>query len=240
VRWRHRRLPAALIRRPAAILSVRAEIVADAADEHVPVEFERYVAARRRVGAIPVFPVGRIIRPGELIDPIVVPVADVNRLAIVAARHSSGLPRAGRTNEAVWQSGDNELVVGIGAVQVQTTDGVIAVTIPVRCDQTGQTDVHVSFAVGSAEQPTGLYAATQRRPQGPDVVIETWGEALVAYAWQVVLQLATGLAGATGRDAQGNRLVAAQLQATSDGLNIQPMARHRFAGTISMVSVLRT
>jgi hypothetical protein len=209
--------------------------VSDGADEHVPVEFERYVAAQRRTGAF----VGPIVamRPGDLIDPIRVPVADANRLAIVAARHSSGLPRAGRTNEAVWQSGDSELVVGIGAVQVQTADGVIAVTIPVRCDQTGPAEVHVSFAVGNADQPTGLYAATQRRPQGPDVVTDSWGEALVAYAWQVVLQLANGLAGATGRDAQGNRLVAAQLQATPDGLDIQPMARHRFAGTISLLGV---
>ncbi len=208
-------------------------------DEHesIPPEFDRYVASRRRAGVV-IGPL-RPLPPGVITDPIVVPVVDVNRLAVVAARRSSGLPRAGRTNEAVWQSGDSELVVGIGSVQVQTADGVIAVTIPVRCDQTGPAQVHVSFAVGNADQPAALYAATQRRPQGPATVIDSWGEALVAYAWQVVLELANGLAGAAGRDAQGNRLVAAQLQATADGLNVLPMARHRFATTISTVGVVR-
>jgi hypothetical protein len=198
--------------------------------ERLPVEFERYVNAQVKaerfvVAADPVL-------PGAVIDPLVVPVDDLDRLAIAAARHSSGLSRPQRTNEAVWSQGGSELVVGIGSVSIQTGDGVIVVTIPVRCDQSGQTQVTVSFAVGTPDQPTGLYAATQRRPQGPAVVIDSWGEALVAYAWQVVLGLVGGLAGAAGRDAQGNRLIAAQLQASADGLSILPMARHRFAGTV--------
>jgi hypothetical protein len=203
--------------------------------ESIPVEFDRYVAAQRRAGVF--IPPIKIVPPGGLVHPIRVPIADVGKLAVVAARHSSGLPRAGRTNEAVWTKGDSELVIGIGAVDVQTADGVIVVTIPVRCDQTGQSQVHVSFAVGDAKQPAGLYAATQRRPQGPAAVVDTWGEAIVAYAWQVVLQLANGLAGAAGRDAQGSRLVAAQLQASATGLNVLPMARHRFSGAITAVSL---
>jgi hypothetical protein len=198
--------------------------------ERLPADFERYVNAQVRAERF-VVPVGPI-SPGTVIDPLVVPVDDLNRLAVVAARHSSGLSRPQRTNEVVWSQGGSELVVGIGAVSVQTGNGVIAVTIPVRCDQSGRTQVNVSFAVGTPDQPAGLYAATQRRPQGPAVVIDSWGEALVAYGWQVVLGLVGGLAGAAGRDAQGNRLIAAQLQASADGLSILPMARHRFAGTV--------
>jgi hypothetical protein len=206
-------------------------------DEFVPPAFERYVAAQQKLAPVVGLPIGPP-RPGTVVDPVVVPIADIGHLAVVAARHSSGLPRAGRTNEAVWSKGDIELMVGIGAVEVQTSDGVIVVAIPVRCDQSGQTQVHVSFAVGDANNPAGLYAATQRRPQGPDVVIESWGEALVAYAWLVVLQLANGLAGAAGRDAQGNRLVVAQLQASAEGLHVLPMARQRFAGTITTVGLV--
>jgi hypothetical protein len=105
------------------------------------------------------------------------------------------------------------------------------VTIPVRCDQTGEAEVHVTFAVGRPGRPAGLYASTQRRPRGPAVIVDTWAEAIVAFAWQIVLGLATGLAGATGKDARGNRLVPAELEATRDGLTIVPMARHRFAGS---------
>jgi hypothetical protein len=205
-------------------------------DDHVPAAFERYVAAELRAERF--VPATKPLPPGGVTDPLRVPVDVVKRLAVVAARHTSGLSRAGRTNTAVWTSGDSELLVGIGAVDVQTLDGVIVVTIPVRCDQSGPAEVHVTFAVGSPNQPAGLYAATQRRPQGPEVVIESWGEALVAYAWSVVLQLVNGLAGAAGRDAQGSRLIAAQLQATANGLSIIPMARHRFAGAAAAASAV--
>lgn len=204
--------------------------------ERLPAEFERYVSAQVRAQrfVVPVHP----LPPGTVTDPLIVPADHLSRLAVVAARHASGLPRPQRTNELVWSQGGSELVVGIGAVNVQTGGGVIAVTIPVRCDQAGQTEVHVSFAVGTPDQPAGLYAATQRRPQGPAVVLDSWGEALVAYAWHVVLGLVSGLAGAAGRDAQGNRLIAAQLQASSDGISILPMARHRFAGTVPVRRVV--
>jgi len=200
-------------------------------------EFERYIAlqVREQRFVLPVHP----LPPGTVTKPLVVPVADVSRLAVTAARHASGLPRPQRTNEVVWSAGGSELVVGIGSVNVQTAGGVIALTIPVRCDQSGPTEVHVSFAVGSADQPAGLYAATQRRPQGSAVVLDSWGESLVAYAWQVVVGLVDGLAGAAGRDAQGSRLIAAQLQASTDGLSILPMARHRFAGREPVRRIVR-
>ncbi|HEY1366382.1 MAG TPA: hypothetical protein VGF23_04690 [Gaiellaceae bacterium] len=205
-------------------------------DDHVPAAFERFVAAELRAERF-VAP-ARPLPPGTVTEPLSVPPDVVKQLAVVAARHTSGLPRAGRTNTVVWTSGDSELLVAIGAVDVQTLDGVVVVSIPVRCDQSGAAVVHVTFAVGRPDQPAGLYAATQRRPQGPAVVIDSWGEALVAYAWSVVLQLVNGLAGAAGRDAQGSRLIAAQLQATANGLSIVPMARHRFAGAAAAASAV--
>jgi len=105
------------------------------------------------------------------------------------------------------------------------------VTIPVRCDQTGSAKVAVVFAVGSARQPAGLYASTFRRPNGPALIISAWGDALVAFAWQCVIGLVSGIAGATGKDSRGNVLVPAELTASEKGLKILPMARHRFSGS---------
>jgi len=41
----------------------------------------------------------------------------------------------------------------------------------------------------------------------------------------------SGIAGATGKDARGNILVPVELTASDKGLQIVPMARHRFAGS---------
>jgi hypothetical protein len=155
----------------------------------------------------------------------------VSGLAVEAAKRAAGFFRPTRRAEVVWVDGESELAVGLAGVRVETGDGVVVVTIPVRCDQTGEAEVHVTFAVGRPGQPAGLYATAQRRPRGPAVVVDTWAEAIVAFAWQILLGLATGLAGATGKDARGNRLVPAELEATGEGLTIVPMARHRFAGS---------
>jgi hypothetical protein len=101
----------------------------------------------------------------------------------------------------------------------------------VRCDQTGAAEVQVNFACGSPQRPAGLYAAVQRQPIGPELLVQAWGDALLAFAWQCLLGLASGLANATGKDARGNLLVPVELAATPRGLFVVPMARHRFAGS---------
>ena len=108
--------------------------------------------------------------------------------------------------------------------------GRIDIVLPVRCDQTGPAEVIVTFAVGQEGQPAGMYASTLRRPIGPKLIIDTWGEALVAFAWQILLTLTSQLAGAAGKDARGNVLVPADLMANADGLFVQPMGRFRFSG----------
>jgi len=85
--------------------------------------------------------------------------------------------------------------------------------------------------VGSAKEPSGLYASTYRRPNGPALIVDTWGEALVAFAWQCVLGMVSGIAGAVGKDTRGNVLVPAELIAANGAMRIVPMARHRFAGS---------
>ena len=50
----------------------------------------------------------------------------------------------------------------------------------------------------------------------------------------MVLGLVSGLAGATGKDTRGNRLVPVELEATREGLGIVPMARHRFSGSTGL------
>jgi hypothetical protein len=165
--------------------------------------------------------------------PAPVPVAAdaAQQLVSTAALAACGLVlEGGRTtgDSVVWTQGDHELQVIVSHVRVQLGQGVIAVTIPVQCDQAGTAEVSVSFAVGDADRAAGLFAATEDRPRGPDVVVDTWGDALTAFAWQLVLDVAAGVAAHAGTDADGAGLVPAALAATPDGLSILPQARHHF------------
>jgi len=197
-------------------------------------EYTRFVAAERRAERF-----GGSLEPiqgGAVLEPLVVKGDDVSRLAIEAAKRAAGFFRPTKRTEVVWVNGDSELAVSVAAVRVEIALGSVVVSIPVRCDQTGPAEVHVTFAVGEPGRPAGLYAATHRRPRGPRLIVDTWGDSIVAYAWKLVLELVSGLAGATGKDTRGNRLVPVELEATQDGLAIVPMARHRFAGSSGIAS----
>ena len=86
----------------------------------------------------------------------------------------------------------------------------------------------VRFAVGSDALPAGLLASTDQRPFGPPEIVDVWGEALIAFAWQMVLTTMTKLADAAGRDVDGAGLIPASLRATDAGIAVLTMARHSF------------
>ena len=197
--------------------------------ETVDPEFLRFIEAERRAERLP-----KCTRPmaeGEVFEPVFIASRQSVELLRVASRRAAGFFRPTTRTEVVWVEGENELAVGIAGVDVKLADGLIRVRIPVRCDQTGAATVEVLFATGSPREPAGLYAATARRPNGPEIVIAAWGDALVAFAWQCVLHLVTGIAAATGKDTRGNLLVPVELAVSARGIEILPMARHRFAGS---------
>ncbi len=200
-----------------------------AGGDATPAAYRRFVEAERRAERF-LGPRGPLAA-GAVTDGLRIPADAVSALAVEAAKRAAGFFRPTKRTEVVWVDGENELAVGLAGVRVELDVGLVVVTIPVRCDQTGQAEVHVTFAVGDPERPAGLYASTHRRPRGPALVVDTWGEAIVAFAWHVLLDLVAGLAGATGKDARGNRLVPVEIEATRDALAIVPMARHRFSGS---------
>jgi hypothetical protein len=200
--------------------------------EVVAPEYVRFVSAERRAGRLAAAP--KPMAAGEATKAVFVEAGQVSELLRVAARRASGLFRPSKHAEVVWVDGDRELAVNLSDLQVKLADGLIHVMIPVRCDQTGGVVIDVVFAVGADKQPSGLFASTYRRPIGPALIVDAWGEALVAFAWQCVLGLMTGIAGAVGKDARGNVLVPVELTASPRGVAIVPMARHRFAGSTGL------
>lgn len=195
-------------------------------------EFARFVQAERRAQRLPA--ATRPMAEGEVFKPVFIEAGRCAELLRVAARRAAGFFRPSQRSEVVWVEGENELAVVFSKVDVKLSTGLIRIGIPVRCDQTGPASIELLFAVGSPEQPAGLYAAAARRPNGPDIIVSTWGDALVAFAWQCVLELITGISAATGKDQRGNLLVPVEIAVTGRGIEIVPMARHRFAGSSAL------
>lgn len=192
-------------------------------------EYARFIAGQRRAGRFTDPP--QPLDPGSVADRVLVDPDSASRLLRTAALRAAGLFRPTRRSQVVWVDGARELAIAVSDLRLELGDGVVVLWIPVRCDQLGTGLVSVAFAVGAPGRPAGLYAATERRPRGPQVVLDSWGDALVAFGWQCLLGLVTGLAGAAGKDDRGNLLVPVELEASPDGLTVVPMARHRFSGS---------
>lgn len=198
------------------------------ADTTAP-EFERFVKAQRSAKRIADAP--HAMAAGDVAHAVFVEDAKTSELLRVSARRAAGLFRPTEHTEAVWVNGANELAINLTDLHMKSLDGLVIVGIPVRCDQVGDALVEVGFAVGSPDQPAGMFAATYNRPNGPPLIIDVWGDSLVAFAWECLLGMVTDIAGAVGKDARGNVLVPVEVNASRKGLQIVPMARHRFTGS---------
>ena len=169
----------------------------------------------------------------------VVPVTPDALGPLVVAAAGQAVPGAqtgGTPPDAVlWQQGVDALLVRIAAITTTVGDGWVTVTVPVTCDQlqgpagTPPTQpVTVTFVMGTADRPAGLFAAAPSRPDGPAVVTERWADALTALAWRALLDAVAGVAAAAGRDTDGSPLIPAAVAATAKGLMVQTQARHPF------------
>ncbi len=128
----------------------------------------------------------------------------------------------------VWTSNGNELLVDVSEVSLAFDHGLVHVSIPVRCDQVEHASIIVSFAIGDADLPAGLFAATFERPQGPPPIVGRWSEALIAYAWRLLVKSTVHIASASGSDEDGAGLIPLSIAATPTGLSLQTVARHAF------------
>ncbi len=157
--------------------------------------------------------------PGELAPPASIGgdvLVDLAPLAVGAADD----PRV------VWQAAGSEVLVHLEATRVITREGLVLVNLVLETEQTGRADVTVPFAVGSEERPAGMLALAEPKPRGSAVLVDRWGEAIIATAWQALLDIADAAARAAGRDLAGRPLRAGALVAADDGLYVVPQAEH--------------
>ncbi|MCD6015389.1 MAG: hypothetical protein K0R41_17 [Geminicoccaceae bacterium] len=162
---------------------------------------------------------GPPVPPGELAPPASL-AAEVLQELVPLAVGATGKPRV------VWQAAGSEVLVDLDATRVVMREGLVLVSLVLETEQTGRADVIVPFAVGSAERPAGMVVQTERKPRGPTVLVDRWGEAIIAVAWQALLDIADATARTAGRDATGKALRAGALLAEDDLLQVIPQAEH--------------
>ena len=176
------------------------------------------VLVRRCPNVVPPGP----LPSGQTAEPLPMKSAEVTRLVRAAMAPE---PDA---DSVIWEHAGSELLVHTGRTRIEVLDGVVLVGVTVESDQLGETEVVVPFAVGTAEQLAGMIATTERRPRGPDPLVDHWGDALIAAAWDALLAVAEELSSQIGVDETGSPLRPGALVAAAGTLSVVPQARHRY------------
>lgn len=178
------------------------------------------------------------VPPGTPVEPVPVPPGRATELVRAAVQGAVAVSLGRRPTEppppaVTWTDGADSLLVLLDSVHVGTTEGVITVGVDVACDElwsaTGEPRGHVDvdLVVGTRDRPTGLLAAAPL-PRGPALVVDRWHDALVAFAWQALLDTAATLSAVTGTDTDGTPLVPTRWTASREGIDVGPQGRHPF------------
>jgi hypothetical protein len=178
----------------------------------------------------PVLP-GQITRAGTSLGDRAIGPQDLLALIPGAAVTAAGLDPATTPMPpppVLWQDSGNELLVQLAGIHADLADGLVELTVPVSCDQTGDTKVTVTFVTGTPDRPAGGVATTEDRPRGPAVIVENWHDQLIAFCWHTLVIATSALSGTVGSDLAGNPLITAGFMATANGIAVTPMGPHTF------------
>jgi hypothetical protein len=168
---------------------------------------------------------------GATVAPRVLTPELVQRLLLPALTAAAGAAPGDASLTArplLWDNGVDQLLVHLDKSSVVLADGVIDLHLAVECDQTGVAEVVATYVTASPDKPHGFVFATEDKPRGPAVVVQLWGEALVALGWRALVELARMVAGTRGTDTAAEPLVASTVVATANGLAITAMGAQRF------------
>jgi hypothetical protein len=159
-----------------------------------------------------------------------VPVGEAQQLLRAIVRFVVDIP-ADTSTVIVWERDGSELWVDVGTTTIACADGLVTIGVTVNCDELGKrTPVSVPIGVGSAQAPAGLVMTTFDRLDGPDLITARWSEAITAFAWESLVELARRLAAEIGKDRAGLPLIPGAIGAGRGVLLIQPMSRNDLSG----------
>jgi hypothetical protein len=169
-----------------------------------------------------------VLAAGEVGPDVIIAAEQAQaRFAASFAQVAGAIPETrSKDGRVVWVRGDDEVLVQAHGVRLIPRDGFILIAIPVYTDQTGSTEVVVTFATGRPGAGVGLIMGTEPVPRGDALVVEAWGDELTAAAWETLISVVTAAAAEAGVDDDHEPLLPAVLAAGAAGLVVTPQARH--------------
>jgi hypothetical protein len=163
-------------------------------------------------------------------DPLRIPQADATRLLRGFVRFVADIP-AGTSLDVVWEQPGSELWVDAGSIDVACSSGLLKVGLSVACDEIRRPSrVALPFAVGRADASRGLLMSTINRIDAPALIADRWSDAIVAFCWEALLELARRVSAQAGSDDAGLPLIPSGIASEDGVLIVQPMARHDLSG----------
>lgn len=157
-------------------------------------------------------------------DLLTVPGKDAQRLLSEVVRLVLDLPR-NSTPLVVWTKGDSELLIHSDRTRIRFSSGVITVTVTAECEEHGKLKIPVPIGVGTKQAPSGLVMSTFEDLEGPEELISAWRDAIQAFAWESVLEVASVLCAEVGNDKRGLPLVPGAIAAAPNKMLVQPVSR---------------
>jgi len=157
-------------------------------------------------------------------DLLSIPAKDAQRVLSETVRLVLDLPR-NSTPLVVWTQGDSELLVHSDKTRISLSSGVVTLRITVECDEYKKLVIPVPIGVGTKQSPSGLVMSTFGDLEGPAELVEAWSDALIAFAWESLLEISRVICSEVGKDKRGLPLVPGSIAAAPDQLLLQPVAR---------------
>lgn len=157
-------------------------------------------------------------------DQLSVPKKDAQQVLNQVVRLVLDLPR-NSSPRVVWSHGDSELLVHSDQTRIRCTSGVVTISVSVECDQFQSVTIPVPIGVGTRSTASGLVMSSFDDLEGPDALVEAWSDAIIAFAWESLIEVARAISAEVGNDARGLALVPGNIGAAPGVLLIQPVAR---------------
>ena len=194
-------------------------------DIGIPSDLVLGAAAKNLAWLRPIRLAGRL-EPGQVPKQVVtVPAAEAQRLLRGIIRFVVDIP-ADTSTVVVWERDGSEVWVDVGTVSIACAEGLVRIGVKGGCDQLDKPVVlSVPIGVGTADSPSGLVMTTVERIDGPDLLVARWSEAITAFAWEALVELARRLCAQLGKDKAGLPLIPGAIAATKGALLVQPMSR---------------
>ncbi len=157
-------------------------------------------------------------------DLLSIPTRDARRILRETVRLVLDLPR-NSTPLVVWTHGDSELLIHSDKTSIDLSSGVVTISITVECEEHGRVAIPVPIGVGTKQRPSGLVMSTFDDLEGPAELVAAWSDAIIAFAWEALLEVARVICSEVGNDKRGLPLVPGSIAAAPKRLLVQPVAR---------------